>query len=204
MALSSVVVTIEKPSKVSLVEINGSDSTLLLEKQNAFSPKQFTWFLFLKAHRVFGSLSWLPMASKTMVSSVKKYIALSDVSEEEAKTKRLYIFIKDFLFISALALVLEVVAHLKKMEFVHHSAMRGARSPAMSLDRLVLCLGCFWIKFKNLKPRINGGAYEIEDASSFPMVLVQVPMCNEREVTGKLKKKVEEDEKPLKSKKIKL
>ncbi|KAK8575042.1 hypothetical protein V6N13_033731 [Hibiscus sabdariffa] len=133
MALSSVVVTIEKPSKVSLVEINGSDSTLLLEKQNAVSPKQFTWFLFLKAHRVFGSLSLLPMASKTMVSSVKKYIALSDVSEEEAKTKRLYIFIKDFLFISALALVLEVVAHLKKMEFLHHSAMRGARSPAMVL-----------------------------------------------------------------------
>ncbi|KAL4312582.1 hypothetical protein GQ457_01G016330 [Hibiscus cannabinus] len=52
-----VVVTIEKPSKFSLVEINGSYSTLLLEKQNAISPKQFTWFLFLKAHRVFDCLS---------------------------------------------------------------------------------------------------------------------------------------------------
>nr|KJB33693.1 hypothetical protein B456_006G028400 [Gossypium raimondii] len=35
MAPSSVVVTIEKPNKFSLVEINGSDSTLLLEKQKA-------------------------------------------------------------------------------------------------------------------------------------------------------------------------
>ncbi|XWS32797.1 hypothetical protein CRYUN_Cryun22dG0020500 [Craigia yunnanensis] len=51
-----------------------------------------------------------------------------------------------------------------------------------SLDRLILCLGCFWIKYKKLKPRIEGEAYDIEDGSSFPMVLVQIPMCNEREV----------------------
>ncbi|KAI4346484.1 hypothetical protein L6164_007376 [Bauhinia variegata] len=51
-----------------------------------------------------------------------------------------------------------------------------------SLDRLVLCLGCFWIKFKKLKPTIEEDAYDIEDPSSFPMVLVQIPMCNEREV----------------------
>ncbi|KAE8668607.1 putative xyloglucan glycosyltransferase 2 [Hibiscus syriacus] len=78
MAPSSVVVSIEKPNKFSLVEINGSGSTLLLEKQKAVSPKQFTWFLFLKAQRVFARLSWLPMAFKTMASSVTKRIALSD------------------------------------------------------------------------------------------------------------------------------
>ncbi|KAE9612754.1 hypothetical protein Lal_00006010 [Lupinus albus] len=51
-----------------------------------------------------------------------------------------------------------------------------------SLDRLVLCLGCFWIKFKKLKPSIEANAYDVEDPSTFPMVLVQIPMCNEREV----------------------
>ncbi|KAK7266183.1 hypothetical protein RIF29_18825 [Crotalaria pallida] len=51
-----------------------------------------------------------------------------------------------------------------------------------SLDRLVLCLGCFWIKFKKIKPTIEADAYDVEDPSSFPMVLVQIPMCNEREV----------------------
>lgn len=51
-----------------------------------------------------------------------------------------------------------------------------------SLDRLVLCLGCFWIKFKKIKPGVDKEGYDLEDGSSFPMVLVQIPMCNEREV----------------------
>lgn len=54
-----------------------------------------------------------------------------------------------------------------------------------SLDRLVLCLGCFWIKYKKLKPTIDEDAFDVEDPSCFPMVLVQIPMCNEREVTIK-------------------
>ncbi|KAB2011555.1 hypothetical protein E1A91_D09G029700v1 [Gossypium mustelinum] len=213
MAPSSVVVTIEKPNKFSLVEINGSDSTLLLEKQKAVSPKQFTWFLFLKANRVFACLSWLPMALKTTFLSVKKRIALSDVSDEEAKSRRLYRFIKVFLFISIFALVLEIFAHLKKwnlnmiqpwevqglfqwcymtwlsfrVDYVAPLVLTMSKFCIVlfliqSLDRLILCLGCFWIKYKNLKPRINGDAYDIEDGSSFPMVLVQIPMCNEREV----------------------
>lgn len=52
-----------------------------------------------------------------------------------------------------------------------------------SLDRLVLCLGCFWIKYKKLKPTFEADACDVEDPSNFPMVLVQIPMCNEREVT---------------------
>ncbi|KAE8706251.1 putative xyloglucan glycosyltransferase 3 [Hibiscus syriacus] len=214
MAPSSVVVTIEKPNKFSLVEINGSDSsTLLLEKQKSVSPKQFTWFIFLKAHRVFACLWWLPMAFKTKLSSVKKRISLSDASEEEAKSRRLYRFIKAFLFISISALVLEIVAHLKKwnLSIIQPWEVQGLLQRCyiswmsfrvdyvaplvltmskfcivlfliQSLDRLVLCLGCFWIKYKNLKPRINGDPDDIEDDSSFPMVLVQIPMCNEREV----------------------
>ncbi|WCJ30492.1 Cellulose-synthase-like C5 [Euphorbia peplus] len=55
-----------------------------------------------------------------------------------------------------------------------------------SVDRLVLCLGCFWIKLRKIKPRIHGDPFKIEDVerpdSQYPMVLVQIPMCNEREV----------------------
>ncbi|XP_065850527.1 probable xyloglucan glycosyltransferase 5 [Euphorbia lathyris] len=55
-----------------------------------------------------------------------------------------------------------------------------------SVDRLMLCLGCFWIKIKKIKPRINGDPFKIGDVeasdSVYPMVLVQIPMCNEREV----------------------
>lgn len=52
-----------------------------------------------------------------------------------------------------------------------------------SLDRLVLVLGCFWIKFRGLKPvaQMEYSA-DLENAEDYPMVLVQIPMCNEREV----------------------
>nr|XP_004501228.1 probable xyloglucan glycosyltransferase 5 isoform X1 [Cicer arietinum] len=55
-----------------------------------------------------------------------------------------------------------------------------------SVDRMLLCLGCFWIKFKKVKPRINGDPFKVNDVEgslcNYPMVLVQIPMCNEREV----------------------
>lgn len=56
-----------------------------------------------------------------------------------------------------------------------------------SVDRLILCIGCFWIKYKKIKPRIEGGHLKSDDVEKsgyvYPMVLVQIPMCNEREVT---------------------
>lgn len=54
-----------------------------------------------------------------------------------------------------------------------------------SLDRLILCLGCFWIKFKKIKPVPKQGVLDLESGEKgfFPMVLVQIPMCNEKEVS---------------------
>uniref|UniRef100_A0ACD5VID7 Uncharacterized protein n=1 Tax=Avena sativa TaxID=4498 RepID=A0ACD5VID7_AVESA len=56
-------------------------------------------------------------------------------------------------------------------------------------DRLILCLGCFWIKLRGIKPVPNAaaaagkGADDVEAGlQDFPMVLVQIPMCNEKEV----------------------
>ncbi|KAK4389027.1 putative xyloglucan glycosyltransferase 5 [Sesamum angolense] len=55
-----------------------------------------------------------------------------------------------------------------------------------SLDRLILCLGCLYIKLKKIKPEVNGDPFQLDDPEgahcSYPMVLVQIPMCNEREV----------------------
>ncbi|OVA01203.1 hypothetical protein BVC80_729g8 [Macleaya cordata] len=55
-----------------------------------------------------------------------------------------------------------------------------------SIDRMVLCIGCFWIKYKKIKPRIKGDPFKSEDLEGtgyeYPMVLVQIPMCNEKEV----------------------
>ncbi|MBA0578204.1 hypothetical protein Gorai_020502 [Gossypium raimondii] len=55
-----------------------------------------------------------------------------------------------------------------------------------SVDRMILSLGCFWIKYKKIKPRIEGDPFKSDDvegsAYEYPMVLVQIPMCNEREL----------------------
>lgn len=214
MAPNSIPVPIEKPNEFFSAESNGgADASLLPEKQKAVSRKQFTWFLLLKAHRVFACVSWLAMASKGLALSVKKRISVSDISEEDKKSRRLYRFIKVFLAISIIALVIEVIAHFQKwnLNLIQPWEVQGLVqwsyrawlsfrvdyiAPVImsmssfctvlfliqSLDRLVLCLGCFWIKYKKLKPEIDGEAFDIEDNSSFPMVLVQIPMCNEREV----------------------
>ncbi|KAK9052426.1 hypothetical protein SSX86_029055 [Deinandra increscens subsp. villosa] len=218
MAPSSVIVTIDKSSNISLVELNDSDTSVFLEKQKTASTKQFSWTLLLKAHRILCFLPWIAMGfSKTLVS-VKKRIALSDNGRDEVQYKErlIYRFIRVFLAISIIALCVEFIAYYQKwdLNFIHefnptnvtgllHWSYMGwitfraeyiAPSIMMlsqfcvvlfmiqSLDRFILGIGCFWIKFKNIKPTIDGEPYDIEDASSFPMVLVQIPMCNEREV----------------------
>nr|GMC50516.1 probable xyloglucan glycosyltransferase 12 [Ipomoea batatas] len=54
-----------------------------------------------------------------------------------------------------------------------------------SLDKLILCLGCFWIRLRRIKP-VASETIDLESGEEgggyFPMVLVQIPMCNEREV----------------------
>ncbi|EFJ23711.1 cellulose synthase-like C1-1, glycosyltransferase family 2 protein [Selaginella moellendorffii] len=55
-----------------------------------------------------------------------------------------------------------------------------------SADRIILCVGCLWIKYRRIKVVANPATLESQDLEQpgvgFPMVLVQVPMCNEREV----------------------
>ncbi|XP_050363813.1 probable xyloglucan glycosyltransferase 5 isoform X2 [Argentina anserina] len=55
-----------------------------------------------------------------------------------------------------------------------------------SADRLILSLGCLWIKYKKIKPTIDANAMKSDDLEKteyeYPMVLVQIPMCNEKEV----------------------
>ncbi|KAJ8775017.1 hypothetical protein K2173_020021 [Erythroxylum novogranatense] len=210
----TVLVAIEKPDSFSIVQVNASDSHLFHEKQKSASPKQFSWFLLLKAYKAFTFLSWLAMVSKATFTAIKKRILLSNIREDEPRSRgRLYKFIKVFLVISVVSLIIEVVAHLKKwnlnliqtwevQSLVEWSYMAWLSfrldyvAPLVttlskfcivlfliqSLDRLALCLGCFWIKYKKLRPTISNDAFDIEDPSSFPLVLVQIPMCNEKEV----------------------
>ncbi|XP_020206995.1 xyloglucan glycosyltransferase 4 [Cajanus cajan] len=216
MAPNLVAVTTEKSNNndFTLLQVHDSDSPMFSEKQKATSPKQFTWFLLLKLHRVVTCLSWLTSGLKATFALVKKRVSLADMSDEGPKSRgRLYRFIKIFLALSIGGLAIEIIAHFNKwnLHMIHPWEVKGLLqwsyvawlsfredyvAPLVlmvskfcivlfliqSLDRLVLCLGCFWIKYKKLKPTIEPDAYDVEDPSNFPMVLIQIPMCNEREV----------------------
>jgi hypothetical protein len=54
-----------------------------------------------------------------------------------------------------------------------------------SADRIIQCLGCFYIHLKRIKPEPKSPVLldaEDPDAGYYPTVLVQIPMCNEKEV----------------------
>ncbi|KAL3643950.1 Xyloglucan glycosyltransferase 4 [Castilleja foliolosa] len=220
MAPNTVVVTLERQENISLIEVNNNNNdqkSRFQEKQKTTSPKQFIWVLLLKAKKILSFFPWAVLNLYTLSGSVKTRIASSDRNEEDPKYRgRLYRFIKAFLAISVLALVIEIFAHYKKWDLsivekswevesnlVQWSYMawlnfRGdyvapfivtiSKSCVVlfviqSLDRLVQCFGWFWIKLKNLKPVIKEELFDdVEDGLSFPMVLVQIPMCNEKEV----------------------
>ncbi|KZV36147.1 transferase, transferring glycosyl group [Dorcoceras hygrometricum] len=216
MGPSSVVVTLEKPENISLIELDdAAPGTIFKEKQKCASPKQFTWVLLLKANRVLACIPWLAVGLYSVFGSIRRRIASSDSNEEDPRYRgrRLYRFLKVFLAISLAALLAETFAYFNKWDLskvnplevrnlVLLCYMAWLRFRAdyvaplvvaiskfcillfiiQSLDRLVQCLGCFWIKYRNLKPVIEGEPFDIEDGASFPMVLVQIPMCNEKEV----------------------
>ena len=51
-----------------------------------------------------------------------------------------------------------------------------------SVDRALLMLGCIWIKLRGIKPVAVMEYSSNTSVADYPMVLVQIPMCNEREV----------------------
>lgn len=216
MAPNSVVVTLDCPDNISLIKM--SESTRFQEKQKAASPKQFSWVLLLKLQRALACFPWAATSLWAVFGSIRKRAASSDL-EGPRYRGRLYMFIKAFLALSVLALVVEIFAYFKNWEnlslvSIHpweveslvqwcYMSWMSSRTDYVapliaalsrfcvvlfmiqSLDRLVQCLGCFWIKFKKLRPMLEReGCDDIEsDGASFcPMVLVQIPMCNEREV----------------------
>ncbi|PHT58711.1 hypothetical protein CQW23_01074 [Capsicum baccatum] len=85
MAPSSVVVTMENPKSISLVEVNDLNSPAFWDKNKAANPKRFTKVLLLKAQRTLGCIPWMANSLYTSFASVKKRIVLSNERDEEPK-----------------------------------------------------------------------------------------------------------------------
>jgi cellulose synthase/poly-beta-1,6-N-acetylglucosamine synthase-like glycosyltransferase len=130
---------------------------------------------------------------------------------------RFYAFIRAFVVLSVLLLIVELGAYINGWDDLAASALAlpviGVESLyaswlrfratyvapfiqfltdacvvlflIQSADRLIQCLGCFYIHLKRIKPNPKSPALpdaEDPDAAYYPMVLVQIPMCNEKEV----------------------
>ncbi|KAF7808542.1 xyloglucan glycosyltransferase 4 [Senna tora] len=78
-------------SSLLVVEDLGSSQFLADRPKRFTSPKQFTWVLLLKLHKVITCFSWLATASKATFTLVKKHISLSShhhVSDEDSINHR--------------------------------------------------------------------------------------------------------------------
>ncbi|KAH9607929.1 hypothetical protein KSS87_018771 [Heliosperma pusillum] len=217
MAPNTVTAKVENPRAGFTVQLNDPKAGGK-RKSSPLSIKQSTLFLILKLQKVLSLLKWVSMASKSKLRSMRKRVKMSQISEEEGRSRgKLYRFIRACLLISIIGLIIEMIAHFKKWDLIiitynpwdvqvpnlwqwSYMAWMSFRADYVapllvmlskfcivlfliqSLDRFVLCVGCFWMKYKKLKPKINEEASDVEDPCTFPRVLVQIPMCNEREV----------------------
>ncbi|KAE8653939.1 putative xyloglucan glycosyltransferase 12 [Hibiscus syriacus] len=180
------------------------------EKARGKNAKQLTWGLILKAHRAAGCLTSIASTLVALGSAIRRRVAsgrtdadTDNGSANENKTvkTRFYSCIKVFLWLSLLLLGFEIAAYFKgwhfgapklQLQYVF-TAPFGVRDFFDSLYsrwvlirvELILCLGCFWIRFKKIKPipkQVAVADPESGENGFFPMALVQIPMCNEIEV----------------------
>ncbi|KAL6647113.1 hypothetical protein ACP70R_014550 [Stipagrostis hirtigluma subsp. patula] len=130
-----------------------------------------------------------------------------EAAPARAPRSRFYAAIKALLYLSVFLLAVELAACVNgrravPFDTLHASWVRFRAAyvaPPLQLladacvvlflvqsaDRLVQSLGCFYIHLKRIKPKPVSPALpdaEDPDAGYYPMVLVQIPMCNEKEV----------------------
>lgn len=191
------------PSSIAAATTAAFQST---EKNRAKNVKQFAWFLLLRVHQTtvfivrFMSFLW------ALTKAVNSRLSFSNSSKIGRKRKLVLRFLKTILLLSFATLIFELAAywnewaHFQKPNFhgwMHSFYVQWCSIRAIyiaypiqlfsnfciilfilqSLDRTILCLGWLWIKLTKMQPRIK-----TRQEHSTPMVLVQIPMCNEREV----------------------
>ncbi|PPR85146.1 hypothetical protein GOBAR_AA35544 [Gossypium barbadense] len=182
-----VVVNMDNPS-YSVVEIDDPDAAFKpMEKTRGKNPKQVTWVLLLKAHRAVGRAAWIATLFWDLLGTIKRRLIFRQ--EVAMATENLHIPSDDdiqgllhLVYVTWLPFRADYIAPLIQAL----SKFCIALFLVQSEDRFMLSLGCFWIKYKKIKPKIEGDPFEsvdVEECSyEYPMGLVQIPMCNEREV----------------------
>ncbi|GFZ10131.1 cellulose-synthase-like C12 [Actinidia rufa] len=207
-----VVVKMENPNNWAMVELEdpSEDEFLLQSADDGPMPalsrdrarnknaKQLTWVLLLKAHRAAGCLTSIAAVLLRVAAAISRRVASGfeiaayykgwHFGAPNLQLQYLYALANPlavkgvFGSIYSRWVLIRAEYLAPPLQFLTNACI--LLFLVQSLDRLVLCLGCLWIRLKKIKPVPKQGAIDLESGEGgfFPMVLVQIPMCNEKEV----------------------
>ncbi|EOX93800.1 hypothetical protein QUC31_004297 [Theobroma cacao] len=198
------------------VEICSPNPDRTAEKDRARSARQLSWVCLLRFQQLANSLAWITNASILLLRTANRRISSADSPSDSSASRlyriiKFFLFLVVLLLCVELAAYFKgwhfsppsVVSAEAAVELVYAKWLEiraDYLAPPLqslanvcivlfliqSVDRVVLMLGCFWIKFRRVKPTATMeypvGRVEGENVEDYPMVLVQIPMCNEREV----------------------
>ncbi|KAI7755056.1 hypothetical protein M8C21_030522 [Ambrosia artemisiifolia] len=173
-------------------------------RERTRSARQIKHVWLLKLIQIVSSLAYVTNGVVSVVKTANRRIK-SDASSERLSVRvetRFYRVIKVFFVVVVLLLCFEVLAYFRVTDLVEYVYAHWLEirvnylAPVLqsltnvcivlflvqSVDRLLLVCGCFWIKFRRIKPVAAFEYCSSSDVEDYPMVLVQIPMCNEREV----------------------
>ncbi|GKV10903.1 hypothetical protein SLEP1_g22208 [Rubroshorea leprosula] len=204
------------PNGFLTVQIGSTVPDRTAEKDRARSARQLSWLWLLKFQQLASSLAWITSSSILLLRTANRRIASPDSPSDSSASRlyriikfflvlvilllcvELLAYFKGWHFSPPSAESAEMAVELVYAKWLQIRA--GYLAPPLqtlinvcivlfliqSVDRVVLMLGCFWIKLRRLKPsaplEYPEGPVEGENLEDYPMVLVQIPMCNEREV----------------------
>ncbi|KAI5073567.1 hypothetical protein GOP47_0011580 [Adiantum capillus-veneris] len=181
-----VVVKMENPNNWSMLELRSPEDDFNGDKEKNKNAKQLTWVVLLRAHQAAGCVAWLAQGLLNLVSTVKSRLILrkgAALNTDQSYKGKLYKFIKFFVALAIFMLGFEVVAHMKGWHFTRsHLHIPNSTDVQGLLHSTYLA----WMSLKRIKPvpavqSFDSGDVESLD-SGYPMVLIQIPMCNEKEV----------------------
>ncbi|KAJ4955830.1 hypothetical protein NE237_012613 [Protea cynaroides] len=184
-----------------------------IEKDRSRNARQLSWVYLLKFQQAFNGLIWVTNGFVSLVQTANRRIASSSPSKTESRLYRVIkVFLALVILLLLFELLAyfkgwhfsppSMAEALDLVELVYATWLNirvNYLAPPLqtmtnvcivlfliqSVDRIVLVLGCVWIKFRKIKPVPQmefSGDIETENAEDYPMVLMQIPMCNEREV----------------------
>lgn len=202
-------------SSLLTVEISSPTADRTVDKERTRSARQLSWVCLLRFQQVANSLAYVTNGFVTLIRTANRRIATSRTKSSQSRLYRVIkVFLILVLFLLCFELVAYFegwhfsppsVGSAEVLSFVGFLYANWLEirvnylAPPLqiltnvcivlfliqSVDRVVLVLGCFWIKFRGIKPVAVmefSEDLENENAQDYPMVLVQIPMCNEREV----------------------